>query len=350
MTIKGSVDQIGVKGVSGWIYNTADSRPMVVEAVLHHRIVGEALADNFRHDLAEVGMGDGRCGFAIEFPLPLDAAYLPFVSLRPSGGDVELTRTSLSGYADFLATLYKSNPIAGRTKSVYGGLWTDRTDALAILEGRRSIHAVDDRTAAAIERLIVHGHVVLDLPSSEGHHAFSRDFSSMERRVAHMLFQHNVDDTLKAIFDDRPVAIHGDVFYEAQSAFKQACTGRALASPLDCVALLSASGPSSSVIEFVRDSHNFPDFTVAGKARWLLGQEETALAHASAIGSAVEVIGLDGTQVVLVAAGTLFRCIQPSTDGTVEALCVPSRQTPLRPDRTSLSKDEPDFAGQILLQ
>ena len=350
MTIRGSIDLIGIKGASGWIYNTADPRPMVIEAVLHHRVVGEALADIFRNDLADVGIGDGRCGFTLEFPVPIDPAYLPFVVVRPAGGDVELPRTSLSGFSEYLSSLYSSLPTAGRQKSVYGGLWTDRTDALAIVEGRKSIGTMGGRVAASIERMIVHGHVVLDLPPIGRSSDFeSSGYSWIEQQVADVFFQPFVDELLKAIFDDRPVVTHGRILTDHQSSFRQGCTGHSLSSPLECVTLVSSCGPGPISLEFVRDSHNFPDFTRSGNARWLLQQDDIALRHAAAIGSAVEIVALDRGQIALIAAGTVYRCVDPSADGAIEALCVPARQLPLRTHATSPARKMKEFSGEIFL-
>jgi hypothetical protein len=350
MTIKGSVDQISNKGVAGWIYNTADSKPMVVEAVLHHRVVGETIADVLRHDLAEVGFGDGRCGFVVDFTMPVDTAYLPFVAVRPAGGDVELPRTSLSGFADYFKTLYSSLPTAGRHRSIYGGFWTDRTDALAMLAGKRAIGTLSNAAATAVERFIVHGHVVVDIsPKSLPHEFNLMEFDDIEQQVARMVFRPAIDEILKGIVDDEPIIIHGSIVHEVQRQLHQPSSGRNLPSPLECFSLLSPCGATPSTLELVRGSHRFPDFTRAGEARWLLLEDHAAMRHAASVGSSVELAVLEPNQVILIAAGKIYRCLDPSADGTTEALCVPRRQFPLRAAHARSAKRAPNFAGEIAL-
>ena len=350
MSIKGSVDHLSVKGATGWIFNSADQIPMIVEAVLHHRIIGEAIADQFREDLAAVGLGDGRCGFTIDFPTSLDPTYLPFVSFRPAGGDVELPRTTLSGFSDFLRGLHSSLPKTGRQKSVFGGLWTDRTDALAMLQGRRAIQTLSAENAALIEPFIVHGYTLLDAsPDRRQQEGSESSFGELEQATANMLFQPIVDNVLKGILDDEPVITHGDLLHEPQPGFRLPCSGRGLASPLECVALVSGRGGSAVVLELVRDSHNLPDFTTRGDARWLLHPEDASFDHAASIGSSVEMIALSSTQVAVISASTLYRCADPSENGAVEALCIPRRTFSARHSLGQKRKRSRAFAGQLAL-
>lgn len=353
MTIKGSVDQLTTRGATGWIYAASEHRPLVVEAVLHHRVIGEALADAYRHDLAEVGLGDGRCGFSIEFGLPIEAAYLPFVNVRPAGGDVELPRFSLSGFQDFLGRVYNELPMTGRHKSIFGGLWTDRTDALALLRGRRDLGRFGDDVAYHLERLIVHGHVVLDVPSSQHPEMDAPDLDDLERAIATMFFRPLVQDTLSAMFDDTPVVVRGAVHRDMQRDFRQPCSGQTLSSPVECVALIASApthgGASPTSIELVQGSHDFPDFTSHAEPRWTLPPGAAALAHAASVGAPIQVLTLRPHQIALIAAGTIYRILHPSADGTSEALCLPRRRLPLRQEAARPYRRARDFAGKIAL-
>lgn len=349
MTIKGSLDLLTTKGAHGWIYDKAENGPVVVEAVLHHRVVGEALADIYRHDLAAVGFGDGRCGFTIDFDMPIEPAYLPLVTVRPTGGDVELPRFSTSGFTDFLSGLFTALPLTGRHRSVFGGLWTDRTDALSLLAGRQSLDRFSPEAARVLEHLIVHGYAVIDLPYGEAPDIEGHDVSELERTLGGVFFRHLVQDCLTAAFDDGPVLISGRVLHESQREFRQPPTGQHLASPVECLALIASNGHSPSSIELIRDSHGFPDFTASGDPRWLLPAGAAALSHAAAVGAPIEILTLRANQVAILAAGTIYRALHPSADGTIEALTIPRRRQPVRQDTGRPYREALNVGGRIAL-
>lgn len=138
MSKQGSVDLITTQGAVGWIYSRQADAPMVVQARQQSRIIGEAMAERFRPDLAAAGLGDGHHGFEIVFVNEVDPSILPGVTVHPAGGDVVLPRTNLTGLRDFLGGVTSRFPGAGRSRSVHGGLWVDRTDASRLLRGRIS--------------------------------------------------------------------------------------------------------------------------------------------------------------------------------------------------------------------
>ena len=349
MSIKGSVDQLTTKSAQGWIYSTNENAPVVVEAVLHHRVIGEALADSYRNDLAEVGFGDGRCGFTIDFAMPIEPAYLPLVTVRPSGGDVELPHYSNHGFADLLANLFTALPLTGRQKSIFGGLWSDRTDALALLKGRQDVGRFSEAVGGSLEHLIVHGHAVLDLPWDDAPWIDGHDVSDLERTIGAMFFRPPTQDVLLAAFDDVPVVTSGHLVWESQREFRQPPTGHNLSSPVESVSLLASNGQSPTSIEIVRGSHDFPDFTSGGDARWLLPSGAAALSHAASIGAPIEAVTLHAHQVAILAAGTIYRVLHPSADGTVEAVAIPRRRHPVRHGSANPYREVANCRGRIAL-
>ncbi len=62
--LEGHIDAIRPDGViTGWACNRADARPCHVQIKTGDRIVAEAFADQFRHDLFENGLGHGHYAF-----------------------------------------------------------------------------------------------------------------------------------------------------------------------------------------------------------------------------------------------------------------------------------------------
>jgi hypothetical protein len=161
VSFRGSVDRLAAEGVSGWIYDTVAGRSVVVQALLHGRIIGEAIADIHRADLAAAGLGDGRCGFELAFFEPVDPTALPFIEIKPQGGDVELPRTNVNSFGDYFRTLFSRHPGAGRQRSVFGGLWTDRSDAQRLLQGRIASGATPAELVNTLRAFIGEGYVVL---------------------------------------------------------------------------------------------------------------------------------------------------------------------------------------------
>ena len=84
--IEGAVDSVTRWGASGWAWlSAAPEQAVAIEAVLDGRIVGTAVADQMRPDLAEHGKGTGRYGFLLAFATPLTGSTAPV--LRAAGSE-----------------------------------------------------------------------------------------------------------------------------------------------------------------------------------------------------------------------------------------------------------------------
>ena len=151
--IKGAVDRLDSDSAAGWLYGSDYTAPPIVRAFLHHDMIGESVADAHRPDLEQVGLGDGRCGFEIRFTRPIDPAYLPFVTVRPNDVDLHLPIPSSGlAYIDLINAVLVGYPSTGRSRSVLGGLWTDRLDAPQLLAGRIAVGATAAELQPALQR------------------------------------------------------------------------------------------------------------------------------------------------------------------------------------------------------
>jgi hypothetical protein len=90
--IRGSLDGVVDSEVGGWAFDAASSTSLVdVEVLIDGEVVGRALADRYRPDLAEAGIGDGRCAFALSIAVDDWRDGLPHeVRARATGTDLEL--------------------------------------------------------------------------------------------------------------------------------------------------------------------------------------------------------------------------------------------------------------------
>ena len=349
MSLRGSIDSLDAEGASGWIFDGDRGFPVVVQAMLDGRVIGEAPAELPRPDLASAGLGDGRCGFRIPFYDPVDPAALPFVSVRPQGGDVELPRTNLTGFGEYFRALHARFPGAGRHRSVFGGLWTDRTDATRLLAGRVASGATPADLAPALRSFIADGYVVLKsalapagfsaaeaalVDSLEDGRPLDPRSDQAARRflgaLPGMVFRDVALRMLRAILDDNPAIHRAALARGAGDAFAQPSVIEALPSPAECVAMVACLGNEPALVDVVRDSHTLPEFTSDGRSRWLVAGAaagvEIAVRHALSV-EHVEVGPLD---LVLVGAGTMHRLRAPEGTAALTASCAPSRLGPSR--------------------
>jgi hypothetical protein len=73
MQINGNIDRLDQDFIEGWI-TVADepARKLTLDVMLDETVIGHAVADEFREDLQQAGIGDGRCAFSFNVP-----AFLP---------------------------------------------------------------------------------------------------------------------------------------------------------------------------------------------------------------------------------------------------------------------------------
>jgi hypothetical protein len=345
MTIRGSVDQLTVEGATGWAFDSRGEH-LAVQALYDGRIIGEASAEELRHDLAEAGFGDGRCGFAINFYEPVDAALLPFISIRPRGGDLELPRYAATGFAEFFRDLHARHPGAGRHRSVLGGLWTDRTDARQLLAGRIAAGTAPSDLVAQLGALIDNGFVVLRNALAPG--GLGEAEAALVARlapgvpvvaegeardalaaIAGMLFRDAALRPLRAVLDDQPVCTRIVPLRGEVDAFAQVSTAEALPSPAECLAVVVAVG-GDATLEVIRNSHALPEFSAAGRSRWISATSQPALEMALAQGLSVEAVEFSPADLAIVGPGTLHRLRIAGGATGLRAVVLPRRVTPAR--------------------
>jgi hypothetical protein len=344
VSIRGSVDQITTEGAHGWAFDSTTGEPMTVQALYDGRIIGEAFADRHRHDLAAAGFGDGRCGFEVVFYEKVDASLLPFISVRPRGGDVELPRYAATGFADFFRGLHARHPGAGRSRSVFGGLWTDRTDARQLLAGRVAAGTAPADLAAPLAALIDNGHLVLrgaaalaglDEAKREAiaRQDAGRPIPAGEREalgaLAELIFRDAVIRPLRVALDDQPICTRAVPSRDPEADFIQASAAEALPSPAECVLVVAVTG-GEAVLDVIRDSHAMPEFTGEGRSRWLGASTDAVVALAQSGGLSVESAELTPADLAIVGPGTLHRLRAAPGATAIRAWILPRRVTPTR--------------------
>jgi len=328
--IRGSVDVITTKLASGWIYSDGQREPLSVEVVINDQVVGTAVANLPRPDLVAAGFGSGKCGFEIRFKNEIDSLYLPFVQVRLAATDLELRRWAGAGFRDYFVALYQRYPRAGRSASVYGGLWTDRTDAAALLKGRTDIGIVALILANRLARFIQDGALVVER-EERGASPFagkSTD-SKLIGTVAVTVFDQNMLEVLRAIFDDNPVTVRADVVDSDDPEFFQMSAIEKLPSPAECLGIIFPSDDRPISVEVVRGGHRFAEFLPDGLSRWSHTVASKAFGSMLSPDLPIDRHHVPPGSALVVGAGALCR-IRAAASSAIRALALPARQSLLR--------------------
>ena len=325
MSFRGSVDSVGVREIIGWAYSADHPHGVVVQAVINNEVIGDALANLDRPDLVGVGLGDGKCGFIIKLLREIDPLYLPFIAVKVQGGDVELPHAGPLGFGEFFSTLYRQHPGAGRPRSVFGGLWTDRTDAAAVLKGKTAVGQIGSAAAAAIAPLVHSGISVFGSGAKPSIRQTTAEFTGSL-----------VDDqltlaVLRAVLEDNPIVLStSNLGMENLRGWGQSSAQNTSPSPAECVTLIAVQGKDAEVeLEVVRDSHKLPEFTRVGVSRWASEDAQAGLELALANQSMVDTYTIRAGSVALLGAGTIYRVLRSKDSSGLRLLCVPARALPI---------------------
>jgi hypothetical protein len=347
--ISGSIDKLTPQGAVGWIYRADAEMPTLLRAFLNGEVIGEAIADLYRADLHQVGLGDGHCGFEMPFGRPLSEAQLPFIKIKPEAIDLSLSLTGKTIYLDLLHALMGNAGGAGRTRSVLGGFWTDRIDAAQVLAGRISVGSCAAELQPILQELIYNGFVVLPgvlapkgLQAKEatalaelaarrpGHGSDAESgVKDLLDSMAKLLFRESTVRLLRSVFDDQPVVYRLDRVTDA-TEFYQAAVVEAIPSPAECMLLYVSASSSVSRLEYVRDSHELGEFGPSGLSRWTKeGATELGLL-AEKQGLSITEIEFSDLDLVVVGPGLIHRVGSVAGASVLRAFATPRRITPTR--------------------
>jgi hypothetical protein len=321
--IQGSLDALSGERAVGWAYSSLAREALKVQATIDNQIIGEAIADLFRPDLAHAGLGSGHCGFEIRFQKVVDPIYWPFVDVRPSGGTLALPRTSTAGFSDYFSSLYRRYPCVGRYASVLGGLWTDRSDATALLKARVDTGVIAQVDAGILSRFIQEGLVVCDLGAQRKPESLPR---GDDVAVSSCVFFH--EDTLRllrVILEDHPIAVKAYVCRPGEKIYAQPSAWDDVPSPPECVGLIVPLANAEVFVEVLRGSHRFPEFSSDGTSRWTTEGRARANAASSYPNVFADDFRIAAGGVAVLGPGVIHRVRVASAKQALRLLALPSR-------------------------
>lgn len=343
--VRGSLDVVSTVNAMGWAFTADTRKKLTVQAMLNHAIVGEAIADHHRPDLAAVGMGDGNCGFKIEFYQEIDPLYLPFIVVKIEGSDVDLPRASMSGYSEYFSALYRKFPVSSRHRSVFGGLWTDRIDAVSLLKDRIDVGMIDGDAGENLSTFIQDGFVIVDAgapreavakPAAGAKRGDSASpparrgkIPDLTEAVCGVLQATPVLGLLKPILEGLPLALNTHVIEGSDEGFRQASAMEVLRSPGECVTIIVSLEDKSVDLDIVRDSHLFPEFSAQAESRWVNPAGAVAIDVALREQGMVDNHLVPPGSVAIIGPGLIHRARTESGTMALRVHCTPSRIAPL---------------------
>jgi hypothetical protein len=322
--VRGSVDFVSSTEVIGWAFSPGRNGPVVVQAAINNEILGEAKAELARADLAASGVGDGKAGFVIKLYRPIEPIYFPFVVVKVDYGDAELPRTPVLGVAEFFGALFLKHPAAGRSRSVFGGLWIDRTDASALLRSKLEIGQTSADIGAVISKLLQEGVAIIELTGDFDQRAW-RD--NLIDRLGEKLEDAMLLPLLRAVLEDNPLVVRADWISNGDSWFAQPSANNSSPSPAECVDVIMSFG-EEVVLDLMRESHRLPEFSPHGVSRYSAATAGNTFSGAGA-GSIVDRLELHCGSAAMLGPGTLYRVRCASGSFALRILCLPARSTPL---------------------
>jgi len=305
MRVEGHIDVVSSGSVEGWIADRDNpSARLEVEVVLRDAPLGRCVADVFRQDLKNAGIGDGHHGFKFTLPSVLPRSEVDHVDVRLAGSTLYLR-----GHAG-------SARDAAATVSRFGGFWIDRADWLDRLARKHREGEISDELSHAIFSFVRDGYYVIKgavpeqtidalneqieqfwrapppgllietfepdrvqkyIPADIRYRSGTTKlldvyaFSSLAREA---IASPKVVEFLTAVFEDKPKAFQGLYFHKGseQRIHKDSAYVKVDTNPMHLVATwlaLEDIKPGTGELIYYIGSHHAPEYLFGGANKWM---------------------------------------------------------------------------------
>jgi phytanoyl-CoA dioxygenase PhyH len=314
LRIIGHVDSCNEAFIEGWITIPDANEPKLsLEFVLDEEVIGRCVADQFRQDLKNSGLGDGHCAFFFPTPPLIPKHDISRIIVRLENSSVVLPIDT--------AKLTQSAVTTKETISRFGGLWIDRYDWLDRLAMKHRKGEVSDDLSAAIFRFVRDGYVVLKgavspavvdrvnedidrfwisppaalvvetfepdsilrvIPphvSVQAGRTKMLDVYTCSSAAREAITAPQVIEFLSTIFEDQPKAFQSLTFWNGsqQSIHKDSAYVKIDSNPMHLAATwlaLEDIEPGTGELEYYIGSHRAPDFLFGGSNKWMESHPE----------------------------------------------------------------------------
>jgi len=312
LRIIGHVDSCNESFIEGWITIPDASEPKIcLEFVLDEEVIGRCVADLFRQDLKDAGLGD--CAFHFPTPPLLPKGDLSRIMVRVENSSVVLPIDS--------AKRTQPAPTRSETFSRFGGLWIDRYDWMDQLALKHRKGEISDDLSDAICHFVRDGYVVIKgavppdvvdrvnqdidrvwvspppglvvetfepdsilraIPphvSVRAGRTKMLDLYTCSTAARDAIAAPRVIEFLSVIFEDQPKAFQGLGFWNGsqQAIHKDSAYVKIDSNPMHMAATwlaLEDIQPGTGELEYYIGSHRAPEFLFGGSYKWMESHPE----------------------------------------------------------------------------
>ena len=160
--LEGLIERVDDGWVFGWTWDRSQpDRAVDPDVHVDGLLVATVSADQFRPDLEEAGIGDGRHAFAVELPRDYDDKQSHEVRVTVAGSEKDLANSPRSG------RIAAAEPEPPHFRNAFGGLWTDLSNATDVVDGKLSLGRIADAQAELLLAWIDQGFAILPGAVSE---------------------------------------------------------------------------------------------------------------------------------------------------------------------------------------
>ena len=307
MFVNGAVTQLDANVIAGWVAGSDElSGPLHIDIRYRGVVISSGAAEQ-----NPAGGGNDETDHRFFFQLPMPT-FLPQSERRELEAWLRDPSQRLSNYSD----AYEGLPQGFPSRSLFGGLWSDRPDWMNELNARRAAGDVSEELAGLIESFATNGFVVIKRaveaelvdklnaeierfwdapptgllietfePDSVLHYVQPNKefragrtklldlyaFSSLAREA---ISTPRIVEFLTAIFESKPKAIQGLAFWTGseQALHKDSAYVKIDTAPMNLVAswlALEDISVGTGELEYYVGSHQAPEFLFGGSHKWL---------------------------------------------------------------------------------
>jgi hypothetical protein len=314
MKISGHIDRVDQEFIEGWLVDRDDaSNKVQLEIYMGDVPLGQCVADRFRKDLADSGIGDGYCAFSFQTPSFVSVQQLKQVRFRLQDSNLFFVPP---GQAEEVFS--GSSGLPAGSPSRFGSLWIDRADWIDKLAEKYRRGEISRELSIAIFEFVRDGYYVLpgavspslvnrlnaelesvwrkpppgllvetfepdgemryvppDLEFRNGRTKLL-DLYAFSDVAREAISAPRVVEFLSAIFEDKPKAFQGLAFWRGsqQAIHKDTAYVKVDTNPLALAATwlaLEDIAPGTGELEYFVGSHRAPDFLFGGVSKWMEG-------------------------------------------------------------------------------
>lgn len=324
--MKHNIEVLDEYSVTGWAVDKSQKEFLTIRVFDGKQCIAECTADIDRPDLVKTGTSLKGGGFRALFSHWVPTERLGQLTVVAGNQNTplripakSLAQSKIEKQDRLLNPLGKlDEPLIPKTRSRFGGLWTDKDDAKSVIDGQNSMGWITDQESELLHHWVDYGYVVIknaiephliDGVLEEWDHAWGRndkgiwveafkegkkifapakeeykaaqvkllDLYSVSDNARKVSLHSRITRFLSLVFQRPPLAFQSLSFMQGtQQPVHQDTAYVKVSSPLELAAswvALEDIQPGTGELEYYPGSHMFTDFLWSGNSKWKLASD-----------------------------------------------------------------------------